>query len=146
MRRGGIQDGLLILIGHGPSLGLRLQHLLLLLVLLALAFLVFLTQEHRLLLLEHLQHNIRIAQYPLGFREDNACFLVEVLDGVFETDFCHSAFVLQNHCVVIVSWSTPASLRICPHSCPVLMAAAAIPFRPQACPRMPASNRITCTW
>jgi hypothetical protein len=84
---GGIKNRLFILIRHGPGLCLRLEHLLLLLVLYALTFLFLLAQKHRFLLLKHLQHNVRIALDPLSFRQDHACFLIQVLDGVSETDF-----------------------------------------------------------
>ena len=87
LRCRGIKNSLFILIRHGPGFGLRLEHLLLLLMLYALTFLFLLAQKHSFLLFKHLQHNIRIALDPLCFRQDYARFLIKVLDGVSETDF-----------------------------------------------------------
>ncbi len=66
LRRGLIQDGLFLLIRHRPGLGVRLEQLLLLLLAEAQSVFFFLTQEHVLLLPEHLQHDVRVALDPLG--------------------------------------------------------------------------------
>ncbi len=51
------------------------------------ALLFLLAEKNRFLRFKHLQNDVSIAFDPLCLREDNARFLVEVLDGVFETDF-----------------------------------------------------------
>ncbi len=80
---------LCIIIRHCPGLGLLTEHLLLLFMAQALFFLFFLPEELRFLLSEHLQHDIGVAFDPLGFRQDNARFLIEFFDCFLKPDFSH---------------------------------------------------------
>ena len=108
--------------------------MLLLFILLALTFILFLTEELALLLTKHLEQYVSIPLQPFSLRENDACALIEFLGHFFELNLSHETAILRSVALnaPYLSLFAVISAAILSRKPPSESPATMIPLRPSA--------------